>query len=342
MIEVQHLTKKYGTHLAVEDVSFTVNDGEILGFLGPNGAGKSTCMNILTGYLSATKGDVSIDGYDILQSPAAAKRRIGYLPEMPPLYLDMTVKEYLSYVYELKKVKLVKGPHIEEICRLTKIKDVYHRLIGSLSKGYRQRVGIAQALVGNPKVLILDEPTVGLDPKQIMEVRNLIRMLGKTHTVILSSHILTEVQAVCDRIIIINKGKIIADDTPDRLSDAMSDDHSMSVVIEGDRHIVAKEIAALPGVKSVHFVKSHDNASEFAIDPVVGYDFRHALFSLAAEKNWPILQLQNNQMTLEDIFLRLTDESYYTEGLQKSLQIRKQANEIVDENEQQPVKEEEA
>ena len=233
MIEIKNLKKDYGGHLAVNNISFTVNDGEILGFLGPNGAGKSTTMNIITGYLSATDGSAIINGYDILEDPKSAKREIGYLPEIPPLYLDMTVKEYLNFVYELKGVKLPKGPHIEEICRLVKIKNVYHRLIKNLSKGYKQRVGIAQALIGNPKVLILDEPTVGLDPKQIIEIRNLIRMLGKHHTVILSSHILPEIQAVCDRVIVINKGRIIADDTPENLSTNLSDDHSISVVLEG-------------------------------------------------------------------------------------------------------------
>ena len=199
MIQVSNLSKKYGSHVAVSDVSFTVKDGEILGFLGPNGAGKSTTMNILTGYLSPTAGSVSIDGYDILENPNEAKMRIGYLPEHPPLYLDMTVKEYLGFIYDLKKVRFPKAPHIDEICRLVKIDDVAGRLIKNLSKGYKQRVGIAQALVGNPDVLILDEPTVGLDPKQIIEIRSLITELGKNHTVILSSHILSEIQAVCER-----------------------------------------------------------------------------------------------------------------------------------------------
>ena len=197
MIEVKNLTKRYGNNVALDHVSFTVEDGSILGFLGPNGAGKSTTMNIVTGYLSATEGTVSISGHDILDEPNEARKLIGYLPELPPLYLDMTVQEYLNFMYDLKKVKLPREKHIREICSLTKIQNVYKRLIGNLSKGYRQRVGIAQALLGNPPVLILDEPTVGLDPKQIIEIRNLIKNLGRNHTIILSSHILSEVQAVC-------------------------------------------------------------------------------------------------------------------------------------------------
>ena len=225
MIEVQGLTKRYGSKVAVDDISFTVNKGEILGFLGPNGAGKSTTMNILTGYLSSNIGSVKIGEYDILEDPMKAKAKIGYLPENPPLYMDMTVKEYLDFVYDLKKVKIPRKRHIDEICGIVKITDVYNRIIKNLSKGYKQRVGLAQALVGNPEVLILDEPTVGLDPKQIIDIRKLIKDLGKKHTVILSSHILPEIQAVCDRVIIINRGRIVADDTAENLSATMSTDH---------------------------------------------------------------------------------------------------------------------
>ena len=218
MIEVRNLTKQYGSKKAVDNISFTVNDGEILGFLGPNGAGKSTTMNMLTGYISSTSGEALINGINILDEPMKAKKEIGYLPELPPLYLDMTVKEYLSFVYDLKKCKIPKQAHLEEICKLVKISDVYNRVIKHLSKGYKQRVGMAQALIGNPKILILDEPTVGLDPKQILDIRNLIKRLGKKHTVILSSHILSEIQAVCDRIVIINQGVIAADDTTENLT----------------------------------------------------------------------------------------------------------------------------
>ena len=332
MIEVKHLTKDYGGHVAVKDASFVVNDGEILGFLGPNGAGKSTTMNILTGYLSATSGHVTVGGYDILQNPSEAKRRLGYLPELPPLYLDMTVKEYLNFVYDLKKVKLPKGPHIEEICKLVKIKNVYHRQIKFLSKGYKQRVGIAQALIGNPSVLILDEPTVGLDPKQIIEIRNLVRMLGKTHTVILSSHILSEIQAVCDRIIVINNGRIIADDTPDNLSRNLSDDHSLSVIIDGDKDKIENQLKAINGVKSVTYFKPHDNASEFNVEPVVGCDIRRSIFDMAVNNGFTVIQMKSNEMSLEDIFLRLTDDTFDTTGIERSLKARKEAEKIVDES----------
>ena len=211
MIKIERLTKNYGSNCAVDDISFEIGAGETVGFLGPNGAGKSTTMNILTGYLSASAGRVLIDGVDILSDPIGAKKMIGYLPEQPPVYLDMTVDEYLNFNYELKGCKLPREPHLAEICDVVKISDVRKRLIKNLSKGYRQRVGVAQALIGNPPVIIFDEPTVGLDPKQIIEIRSLIRSLGKNHTVLLSTHILQEVAAVCDRIIIINKGKIVAD-----------------------------------------------------------------------------------------------------------------------------------
>ncbi len=328
MIEIKNLTKDYGGHLAVNNISFKINDGEILGFLGPNGAGKSTTMNIITGYLSATEGSVVINGYDILEEPIEAKREIGYLPEIPPLYLDMTVREYLNFVYELKGVKLPKGPHIEEICKLVKIKNVFHRLIKNLSKGYRQRVGIAGALIGNPKVLILDEPTVGLDPKQIIEIRNLIRMLGKHHTVILSSHILSEIQAVCDRVVVINKGKIIADDTPENLSTNLSDDHSLSIVLDGNREKIEKELKAISGVKAVDFVRENSNGScEFTVEPVANYDIRKDVFNMASLNNFAILKMASNELSLEDIFLRLTDESYNTEAFERSLKSRKEDKE---------------
>lgn len=308
MIEVKNLSKKYGSHVAVSNVSFTVNDGEILGFLGPNGAGKSTTMNILTGYLSPTAGSVSIDGYDILENPNEAKMRIGYLPEFPPLYPDMTVKEYLYFIYDLKKCKFPKAPHIEEICRLVKIDHVAGRLIKNLSKGYKQRVGIAQALVGNPDVLILDEPTVGLDPKQIIEIRSLITELGKNHTVILSSHILSEIQAVCERIIVINNGRLIADDTPDSLSKTLSSDHTLSVRVAGPRADVLKLLASVPGVQSVTCVGMHEQGSnDYIVEPDGKADVRRTLFSRLADRNWPLLMIKSNEMSLEQIFLRLTE-----------------------------------
>ena len=278
MIEVSALSKTYGNHLAVDNVSFTINKGDIIGFLGPNGAGKSTIMNIMTGYLSLTEGKVTVDGYDIMDNPMEAKRRIGYLPEIPPLYIDMTVMEYLYFMYDLKKVKFPKKPHINEIIKLVKLENVANRLIKNLSKGYRQRVGIAQALIGNPDVLILDEPTVGLDPKQIIEIRNLITRLGKNHTVILSSHILSEVQEVCKRVIIINRGHIIADNTPENLSKSISNDHSINLRIKGNEDEVQKLLSAIPSVKSVEALGvKEEGTCDFNVEPRTGYDIREAL-----------------------------------------------------------------
>ncbi len=308
MIEVKSLSKKYGKHLAVDDVSFTIEKGEIVGFLGPNGAGKSTIMNILTGYISSTSGSVSIDGYDILEQSEYAKRRIGYLPEIPPLYPDMTVNEYLCFIYELKKVRFPKKAHIEEILRLVKIDDVANRLIKNLSKGYRQRVGIASALVGNPDVLILDEPTVGLDPKQIIEIRELISKLGKNHTVILSSHILSEIQAVCKRILIINGGRLVANDTAENLSKNLSSDHSLIVRVLGPEAEVMKILGSIKNIESVVSQGlREDNAYEYLLTPKENCDIRRELFERLAERNRPILSLSSNKLTLEQIFLRLTD-----------------------------------
>jgi len=307
MIEVKNLVKQYGNNRAVNDISFTVNQGDILGFLGPNGAGKSTTMNIITGYLSATSGSAVIDGIDILEDPIAAKAKIGYLPEHPPLYLDMTVKEYLGFVYELKKARQPRTAHIDEICDLVKISDVYKRPIRNLSKGYRQRVGIAQALIGNPEVLILDEPTVGLDPKQIIEIRNLIHELGEKHTVILSSHILPEVQAVCDRIIVINKGRLVADDTPDNLSRNLSSDHKLRILVEGPDGEVKRLLEKIPGMISVLLLNEREKGVwEYDVEAEPGIDLRREIFKRLAERQWPILGMRSSEMTLEDIFLQLT------------------------------------
>lgn len=309
MIEVSSLSKLYGNHLAVSDVNFSIQKGEVVGFLGPNGAGKSTIMNIMTGYLSLTAGSVSIDGFDIIEQPEEAKKRIGYLPEIPPLYTDMTVREYLYFMYDLKKVKFPKKPHIEEIVKLVKIDNVIDRLIKNLSKGYRQRVGIAQALIGNPDLLILDEPTVGLDPKQIIEIRNLIARLGKNHTIILSSHILSEIQEVCERIIIINKGKIIADDTPDNLSKTLSNDHSVLVRVAGSEAEIGKILNSVAGVASVTSLsRKEEGTVDFVLEPKVGHDIRAAISERLSERNKTLLCLQSNEMTLEQIFLRLTEE----------------------------------
>ena len=307
MIEVKNLTKRYGMNTALDNVSFTVDEGTIVGFLGPNGAGKSTTMNIITGYLSATSGSVTVQGKSTLENPNEVKKLIGYLPEMPPLYLDMTVKEYLNFMYELKGVKLDRQQHIGEICRLTKIDNVYNRLVGNLSKGYKQRVGIAQALLGNPPVLILDEPTVGLDPKQIIEIRNLIKTLGRNHTIILSSHILPEVQAVCERILIINNGTLVADGTPDGLSHDLSNDHSLIVRVDGPENEVLHAIKAMDHVVDVHsFGEKEPSVYEFAVEGEPNTDIRRDLFALMTRNGWPLLEMRNTDLTLEDVFLRLT------------------------------------
>ena len=315
MIEVNNLCKNYGSKRAVQNISFTANNGEILGFLGPNGAGKSTTMNILTGYLSATSGQVLINGVDILESPSEAKKNIGYLPEIPPLYPDMTVDEYLNFVYDLKKCKLPKRSHLGEICELSRIDDVRKRVIRNLSKGYRQRVGLAQSLVGNPKVLILDEPTVGLDPKQIIEIRSLIKKLGKNHTVILSSHILPEVQAVCDRITVINNGRLIANDTAENLSHSLSADRKLCVQIDGPAKEVRSLLSSINGVQEIYEGKAVEkNVTEYEILPKEDCDIRREIFKRMAERNYPILLMRSSELTLEEIFLKLTTGDFYGEN----------------------------
>ena len=310
MIEINHLVKNYGTKFAVDDVSFRVGEGEIVGFLGPNGAGKSTTMNILTGYLSSTSGEAKVGGIDILENPDEAKKLIGFLPEQPPLYIDMTVQEYLNFVYDIKACKLNREKHLEEIRRVTKIDDVKNRLIRNLSKGYRQRVGIAQALVGNPPVIIFDEPTVGLDPKQIIEIRNLIRSLGKNHTVVLSTHILSEVQSVCDRIIIINEGKIIADEKTENITQAVDQNRRWSVKISGPQREVQAALSAIPGVTSVELTGERElDSYVYRLETERNTDVRKPLFYAMAEKNWPILGLEAVGMNLEEVFVRITERA---------------------------------
>ena len=307
MIEVKNLTKRYGDKLAVNDISFSVEDGEILGFLGPNGAGKSTTMNMLTGYISSTSGQALINGVDILEDPIKAKENIGYLPELPPLYQDMTVKGYLNFVYDLKKCKMPRKAHLRDVCDLCKVTDVQDRIIKHLSKGYRQRVGMAQALVGNPKVLILDEPTVGLDPKQILEIRTLIKKLGKNHTVILSSHILPEIQAVCDRIIIINKGVVVADDTTDNLSRNITTDHRLTLRVEGKKDEIVKALRNIEGIKYVRAdMEREPGVFEYELETAAGMDIRREVNRILREHDWPILMMRASDMTLEDIFLKIT------------------------------------
>ncbi|MBR6509521.1 MAG: ATP-binding cassette domain-containing protein [Clostridia bacterium] len=308
MIKVTGLSKRYGTHLAVNNVSFEIAKGEVVGFLGPNGAGKSTIMNILTGYLSTTQGSAEIDGFNIAEFPEQAKRRIGYLPEIPPLYTDMKVREYLNFIYDLKKVKFPKKPHIDEILKLVKIDHVENRLIKNLSKGYRQRVGFAQALVGNPDVLILDEPTVGLDPKQIIEIRNLIARLGKNHTIILSSHILSEIQAVCKRVIIINRGQLIADDTAQNLANKLSSDHTLVARIICSENDMLEALQTIKGVKSVTSLgRKEEGSFDFLIEPEMDVDIRAAVFDRVVSRGKTLLSLTNNSASLEQVFLRLTE-----------------------------------
>ncbi len=310
MIKIEHLVKNYGSNCAVDDISFEVKKGEIVGLLGPNGAGKSTTMNILTGYLSASSGNVSIAGLNVLDNPLEIKKHVGYLPEQPPLYLDMTVEEYLIFNYNLKGCKLNRNKHLEEICDVVKIKDVYKRVIKNLSKGYRQRVGIAQALIGSPEVIIFDEPTVGLDPKQIIEVRNLLRNLGKDHTVILSTHILQEVQAVCDRIVIINKGKIVADELTENITRAVENNRRFNVKICGPQKEVLNMLRSRPGIVYAEVLAERDgDAYCYTIESEVGVDIRKSLFYALAERNWPLIGMEALGMNLEDVFIAIVDQT---------------------------------
>ena len=286
MVQVENLVKRYGTNYAVNGISFEIGEGEIVGLLGPNGAGKSTTMNILTGYLSSTSGAAYINGINILEDPIEAKKYIGFLPEQPPIYPDMTVEEYLNFVFELKSCALSREEHLKEIMTVTRIYDVKSRLIKNLSKGYKQRVGIAQALVGDPKVIIFDEPTVGLDPKQIIEIRNLIRGLGKAHTVILSTHILQEVQAVCDRIVIINKGKIVANEKTENIANVMSNNRRFNVKIVGPQKDVLSMLRSTSGISYAEPLAERDgDAYTYMIESDAGIDIRKKLFYQLVERN---------------------------------------------------------
>ena len=309
MIKVEHLVKSYGAHYALNDVSFEIKEGEVVCFLGPNGAGKSTTMNILTGCLSSNSGSVQVNGADILKDAAEAKRQIGYLPEQPPLYTDMTVEEYLSFVYDLKRCTLEKAPHIAEVCEVVRISDVRHRLIRNLSKGYRQRVGIAQALIGNPPVLIFDEPTVGLDPKQIIEVRNLLRTLGKKHTVILSTHILPEVQAICDRLLIISEGRIVADRPTEELTRVIRDSRRFRLKVAGPQKETLGLLRGIPGVlrAEVQADREGGDVSTFMLESSAGTDVRGPIFFALAERGWPVYGLEAVGTDLEDVFLQLVE-----------------------------------
>ena len=310
MIKIEHLSKNYGSNLAVDDISFEIEKGETVGFLGPNGAGKSTTMNILTGYLSATAGRASIAGIDILSDPIGAKKLIGYLPEQPPVYLDMTVNEYLNFNYDLKGCTLDREKHIAEICEVVKIGDVRKRVIRNLSKGYKQRVGVAQALIGNPPVIIFDEPTVGLDPKQIIEIRSLIRTLGKDHTVLLSTHILQEVQAVCDRIIIINKGKIVADEKTENITRVVENNRRFNVKICGPQNQVLDFLKKMQGIAYAEALAQKDgDAFTYMIESDFGVDIRKKLFFDLSERGWAMIGLESLGMSLEDIFITVVDKT---------------------------------
>ena len=310
MIEIQNLTKRYGQIKAVNNLNFTVEKGEILGFLGPNGAGKTTTMNIITGFLPSSEGTVKVCGYDIMENPKEVKKRVGYLPEQPPVYMDMTVKDYLSFVSELKMVdKKLRRSQISDIMELVRIGDHRNRLIKNLSKGYKQRVGLAQALIGSPEVLVLDEPTVGLDPKQIIEIRKLIKALGKEHTIILSSHILPEVSAVCERVVIINKGEIAAIDTPENLSKGFGTASRLLVTVAGPKNSVLNTIKEIYGVKYVEpGVDKEKDVLSYVVESDKDIDIRKPLFFALAKVGLPILELRSLDMTLEDIFLQIVTQ----------------------------------
>lgn len=334
MIEVKHLVKKYGEHLAVDDLSFTLEKGQILGFLGPNGAGKSTTMNILTGYISATEGTVSINGHDIFDEPEEAKKCIGYLPELPPLYQDMTVREYLNFVADIKFVKRnEKRKMIDRIMRMTKITDVSERLIKQLSKGYKQRVGLAQAIVGFPEVIILDEPTVGLDPMQIIEIRDLIKELSKSHTIILSSHILSEVSAICDKIMIINKGRLVVSDSPDNLSQHIGGSKGLHLEVKGEAETVKKALEGIEGITKLEFEKNNKGGIvKLSAYSTEESDIREAVFYALSDARCPIYDMHSTKMSLESIFLELTQDnknSSTTKNSNRLFRKNKQKNEEV-------------
>ena len=320
MIEVNNLVKKYGDHTAVDHLSFKIEKGKIYGFLGPNGAGKSTTMNMITGYIASTEGTVTIDGHDILDEPEEAKKCIGYLPEQPPLYFDMTVLEYMKFVADLKKIpKDKKASMIEEVMDMVKISDMRNRLIKNLSKGYRQRVGLAEAIMGYPEVIILDEPTVGLDPKQIIEIRTLIKNLKKKHTVILSSHILSEVSAVCDYVLIISHGKLVASDTPENLGKLAEGSNTLDMLIKGDKTSIEQGLKEIEGIDTVYL--KHDdkqNLWNVNISTKEQNDVRESVFYKMAQLNCPIYEMKSKKVSLEEIFLELTASDKPVSGVSES------------------------
>ena len=315
MIEVNNLVKRYGDHTAVDHLSFKIEKGKIYGFLGPNGAGKSTTMNMITGYIASTEGTVTIDGHDILDEPEQAKKCIGYLPEMPPLYFDMTVGEYMNFVADLKKIpKDQKKSMVEEVMEMVKITDMKNRLIKNLSKGYRQRVGLAQAILGYPEVIILDEPTVGLDPKQIIEIRDLIKSLKEKHTVILSSHILSEVSAVCDYVLIISHGKLVASDTPENLGKLAEGSNTLNLIVKGEKDKIRTALGQIEGVKNVTVADAkEEHAWNVTVSTNEDCDVREEVFFKMADAKCPILEMQSRKVSLEEIFLELTEDDKKTD-----------------------------
>ena len=315
MIEVNNLVKRYGDHTAVDHLSFKIEKGKIYGFLGPNGAGKSTTMNMITGYIASTEGTVTIDGHDILDEPEQAKKCIGYLPEMPPLYFDMTVLEYMNFVADLKKIpKDKKNSMVAEVMEMVKITDMKNRLIKNLSKGYRQRVGLAQAILGYPEVIILDEPTVGLDPKQIIEIRDLIKSLKEKHTVILSSHILSEVSAVCDYVLIISHGKLVASDTPENLGKLAEGSNTLNLIVKGEKDKICTALGQIEGVKNVTAADAkEEHAWNINVSTNEDRDVREEVFFKMADAKCPILEMQSRKVSLEEIFLELTEDDKKTD-----------------------------
>ena len=334
MIEVKNLVKKYGNHIAVDHLNFTIEEGHVYGFLGPNGAGKSTTMNIMTGYLGATEGEVLINGHDILKEPEEAKKQIGYLPELPPLYMEMTVREYLEFVAELKGIaKNKREESINEVEKMVKIWEVENRLIRNLSKGYRQRVGLAQAVLGFPEIIILDEPSVGLDPKQIIEIRELIRQLAKKHTVILSSHILAEVREVCDYILIISKGKLVASDTPENLERNLGDSDLIEIETKASPDEVRRILETVDGIRSISTKQLENGITWAQIQEKKNTDIREKVFQAFAQNHQPLLKLNPLQVSLEDVFMELTQsdraaEEYAEKAKKKETEDMKDAGDL--------------
>ncbi len=310
MIEIKNVSKKYGNFIAVDNISFNIKKGEIVGLLGPNGAGKSTTMNMITGFIEQTEGEIKVGGYDILKNPKQAKKQIGYMPEGVPLYNDLTVKEFVSYMADLKEViKKEKKDKVQKVIEQTDLQNVQNKLIKNLSRGYKQRVSLAGALVGDPEILILDEPTVGLDPKQITEIRNLIKGLGKTHTIILSSHILSEISQICNKVIIINSGKIIAEDTPKNLEEKVKKQNQLSVTVEDKETKIEEVTKQIKGIKEIKLMKDNeDGTKEYVISVNENQDIRKEIFERYAKNNITIFELKKNEATLEDAFMKLIEE----------------------------------